>query len=113
MDKLIAYAAGNEINLWQALHPADGMPPATLKKPPGKAGRFCGHGGSVRYGSQWHQCPCPWPRHCQTLWPGARLVLSDKTPEVARYENVQELLNALQGFVENPLNEKPKACPTS
>ena len=31
---------------------------------------------------------------------------SDKTPEgVARYENVQELLNALQGFVENPANE--------
>lgn len=30
---------------------------------------------------------------------------ADKTPEgVARYDNVQELLNALQGFVENPAN---------
>ena len=35
---------------------------------------------------------------------------SDKTPEgVARYENVQELLNALQGFVENPLNEEAQS----
>ncbi|MDP7435964.1 MAG: 3'-5' exonuclease, partial [Flavobacteriales bacterium] len=35
---------------------------------------------------------------------------SDKTPEgVARYENVQELLNALQGFVENPLNEEDQS----
>ena len=31
MDKLIAYAAGEEISLWQALHPEDGMPPAPLK----------------------------------------------------------------------------------
>ena len=34
---------------------------------------------------------------------------SDKTPKAARYENVQELLNALQGFVENPLNEEAQA----
>ena len=30
---------------------------------------------------------------------------SDKTRRAWRAENVQELLNALQGFVENPANE--------
>jgi DNA helicase-2/ATP-dependent DNA helicase PcrA len=38
-----------------------------------------------------------------------KFLAEDKTPEgISRYENVQELLNALQGFVENPANEEAK-----
>ena len=51
-----------------------------------------------------------------SVWPSpsapglVHALYSDKTPEgVARYENVQELLNALQGFVENPLNEEAQS----
>ena len=109
MDKLIAYAAGNEISLWQALHPADGMPPATLKEPPGKSW--------VILRPWWKRSlrkpMAPMPMPSALPLPNALAwctLYSDKTPEgVARYENVQELLNALQGYVENPLNEEAQS----
>jgi len=110
MDKLIAYAAGEEISLWQALHPEDGMPPAPLKGAPWK--KLSDFVGMVAaFSAEANQANA----HAVGLAIAKRSGLvhalySDKTPEgVARYENVQELLNALQGFVENPLNEEAQS----
>jgi len=110
MDKLIAYAAGNEISLWQALHPADGMPPATLK---GAAWKKLGDFAAMveafaaeANGTNAHALGLAIAKRSGLV----HALYSDKTPEgVARYENVQELLNALQGFVENPLNEEAQS----
>ena len=110
MDKLIAYAAGNEISLWQALHPADGMPPATLK---GAAWKKLGDFAAMveafaaeSNGTNAHALGLAIAKRSGLV----HALYSDKTPEgVARYENVQELLNALQGFVENPLNEEAQS----
>ena len=110
MDKLIAYAAGEEISLWQALHPEDGMPPAPLKGAAWK--KLSDFVGMVAaFSAESNQANA----HAVGLAIAKRSGLvhalySDKTPEgVARYENVQELLNALQGFVENPLNEEAQS----
>jgi len=110
MDKLIAYAAGEEISLWQALHPEDGMPPAPLKGAAWK--KLSDFVGMVAaFSAESNQANA----HAVGLTIAKRSGLvhalySDKTPEgVARYENVQELLNALQGFVENPLNEEAQS----
>ena len=110
MDKLIAYAAGEEISLWQALHPEDGMPPALLKGAAWK--KLSDFVGMVAaFSAESNQANA----HAVGLAIAKRSGLvhalySDKTPEgVARYENVQELLNALQGFVENPLNEEAQS----
>ena len=110
MDKLIAYAAGEEISLWQALHPEDGMPPAPLKGAAWK--KLSDFVGMVAaFSAEANQANA----HAVGLAIAKRSGLvhalySDKTPEgVARYENVQELLNALQGFVENPLNEEAQS----
>ena len=106
MDKLIALAAGEEKSLWDVLHPEHGMPPDNLKGTAWKKLRefadmvsaFSAEAGTAN-------------AHALGLAIAKRSGLvhalySDKTPEgVARYENVQELLNALQGFVENPANE--------
>jgi DNA helicase-2/ATP-dependent DNA helicase PcrA len=106
MDKLIALAAGEEKSLWDVLHPEHGMPPDNLKGSAWKKLRefadmvsaFSAEAGTAN-------------AHALGLAIAKRSGLvhalySDKTPEgVARYENVQELLNALQGFVENPANE--------
>ena len=114
MDKLIAYAAGEEISLWQALHPEDGMPPAPLKGAAWK--KLSDFVGMVAaFSAEANQANA----HAVGLAIAKRSGLvhalySDKTPEgVARYENVQELLNALQGFVRIRSTRKPKACPTS
>ncbi|MGB0180060.1 MAG: ATP-dependent helicase, partial [Flavobacteriales bacterium] len=110
MDKLIAYAAGEEVSLWQALHPEDGMPPAPLKGAAWK--KLSDFVGMVAaFSAESNQANA----HAVGLAIAKRSGLvhalySDKTPEgVARYENVQELLNALQGFVENPLNEEAQS----
>ncbi|MEC7694194.1 MAG: 3'-5' exonuclease, partial [Bacteroidota bacterium] len=110
MDKLITYAAGEEISLWQALHPEDGMPPAPLKGAAWK--KLSDFVGMVAaFSAESNQANA----HAVGLAIAKRSGLvhalySDKTPEgVARYENVQELLNALQGFVENPLNEEAQS----
>jgi DNA helicase-2/ATP-dependent DNA helicase PcrA len=110
MDKLIAHAAGEEISLWQALHPEDGMPPAPLK---GAAWKKLSDFVAMvaAFSAEANQANA----HAVGLAIAKRSGLvhalySDKTPEgVARYENVQELLNALQGFVENPLNEEAQS----
>ena len=110
MDKLIALAAGEEKSLWDVLHPEHGMPPDNLKGAAWKKLRefadmvsaFSAEAGTAN-------------AHALGLAIAKRSGLvhalySDKTPEgVARYENVQELLNALQGFVENPANENAQS----
>ena len=110
MDKLITHAASEEISLWQALHPEDGMPPAPLK---GAAWKKLSDFVSMvaAFSAEANQSNA----HAVGLAIAKRSGLvhalySDKTPEgVARYENVQELLNALQGFVENPLNDEAQS----
>ena len=110
MDKLIAFAAESEVSLWQALHPVDGMPPAPLKGAAWK--KLTDFVGMIEaFSAEANQSNA----HSVGLAIAKRSGLvhalySDKTPEgVARYENVQELLNALQGFVENPLNEEAQS----
>ena len=110
MDKLIAHAAGEEISLWQALHPEDGMPPATLKGAAWKklsdfVGMVAAFSAEANQGNA-HAVGLAIAKRSGLV----HALYSDKTPEgVARYENVQELLNALQGFVENPLNEEAQS----
>ena len=110
MDKLIAYAAEQEISLWQALNPEDGTPPAILQGAAWKKLTDFVHMVSA-FSAESRQDNA----HVVGLAIAKRSGLvhalySDKTPEgVARYENVQELLNALQGFVENPLNEEAQS----
>ncbi len=110
MDRLIAFAAAEEISLWKALHPDQGSPDAPLK---GAASKKLGEFVDMiaAFSAEANQSNA----HAVGLAIAKRSGLvhalySDKTPEgVARYENVQELLNALQGFVENPLNEEAQS----
>jgi len=107
MDKLIAFAAEQEISLWQALHPADFEAPAPLKGAAWKkltefADMVAAFSAEANGGNA-HAVGLAIAKRSGLV----HALYSDKTPEgVARYENVQELLNALQGFVENPLNEE-------
>ena len=105
MDKLIAYAAPNELSLWDALHPADGMPPAGLKGAAwNKLQDFVAMVeafAAEATTSNAHELGLAIAKRSGLV----HALYADKTPEgVARYDNVQELLNALQGFVENPAN---------
>ena len=110
MDKLIAAAGQNERSLWDTLHPADGMPPANLKGSPwkklqdfvGMIEAFAAEAAT----SNAHQLGLAIAKRSGIV----HALYSDKTPEgVARYDNVQELLNALQGFVEAPANEEDQS----
>ena len=106
MDKLISFAADNEVSLWEAIH----LDPQANESPlRGAAWKKLTEFVDMvaAFGAESHQADA----HTVGLAIAKRSGLthalySDKTPEgVARYENVQELLNALQGFVGNPLNE--------
>ena len=107
MDKLIAFAAEQEISLWQALHPSNFEAPAPLKGAAWKkltefAAMIAAFAAEAN-GENAHAVGLAIAKRSGLV----HALYSDKTPEgVARYENVQELLNALQGFVENPLNEE-------
>jgi len=107
MDKLIAYAAEQEISLWQALHPANPSESEPLKGAAWKkltefADMVAAFAAEANTGDA-HAVGLAIAKRSGLV----HALYSDKTPEgVARYENVQELLNALQGFVENPLNEE-------
>ena len=107
MDKLVVAAAEADTSLWNVLQqPA---PPASLSGSPWKKLQEFGDMVSA-FGAESGTLDA----HALGLAIAKRSGLmhtlyTDKTPEgVARYENVQELLNALQGFVENPANEEAK-----
>ena len=108
MDKLIAFAAAHEFSLWQALHSQELSPPiqgaalGKLSSFTDMIAAFAAESNSVDA----HSVGLAIAKRSGLV----HALYSDKTPEgVARYENVQELLNALQGFVENPLNEDAKS----
>ena len=110
MDKLIALAGAQEQSLWQTLHPVDGLPPANLKGSAWKKLReFVDMVSAFAVEAESNDA------HTLGLAIAKRsgivhALYSDKTPEgVARYENIQELLNALQGFAENPTNEEAQS----
>ena len=107
MDKLVVAAAEADTSLWNVLQqPA---PPTSLSGSPWKKLQEFGDMVSA-FGAESGTLDA----HALGLAIAKRSGLmhtlyTDKTPEgVARYENVQELLNALQGFVENPANEEAK-----
>jgi len=107
MDKLVVAAAEADTSLWNFLQQP--VPPASLSGSPWKKLQEFGDMVSA-FGAESGTLDA----HALGLAIAKRSGLmhtlyTDKTPEgVARYENVQELLNALQGFVENPANEEAK-----
>ena len=107
LDKLIKEAADQDASLWEVLR-AEKAPPSL-------------QGSAWKKLREFSDMVAAFGAEAQTLDAHAlglaiakrsgltHALYSDKTPEgVARYDNVQELLNALQSFVENPINAEAK-----